>query len=90
MSLLNKKEKEQQEKAIARLRKLEIAAKRRHLQESGWVESQHGMLTDKNRVLSLGHYAKTAEQARQHYEWELARKKRQNNKKKIVFVKRTC
>lgn len=90
MSLLNKKERKQQEKAIARLRKLEIAAKRRRLQESGYIESQHGMLTDKNRVLGLGHYAKTAEQAKQHYEWEIARKKRQNNKKKIVIVKKAC
>jgi hypothetical protein len=90
MSFLNKKEKEQQEKALAMLRKMEIATKRRRLQESGYVESQMGMLTSQDRVISLGHYAKSSAQAKQHYEWEKARQKRAKDKKQsIVIVKKS-
>jgi hypothetical protein len=81
--------KHEQELLVAKHRAWEIQQKRRPLQESGWVESQHGTLTSQDRVISMGHYAKTSGQASQHYQWEMARKKRQENaQKKIVRVQK--
>jgi len=87
---MNKKERELQEKMIAKLRQLEIAKKRTgsmKLQESGYVPSQLGGVCNKNRVIELGHYEKTSEQANLDYKREQVRRSKKEDVISIIIIK---
>ena len=81
---------EKQELLVAKLRQIDIAKKTqaRKMQSSGYVESQHGILTKESRLINKGHYAKTSAQAELDFYRDNLRKAKKETGTKIVLVKK--
>lgn len=78
----------------AAMRKAEIErkVKAQRLQSSGYVPSQHGAMTDRERLVGLGHYARTGTQLktdRLQNEINRINKKIRAMKSKVVHVDKT-
>ena len=87
---MQRSKQEKQEILIAKLRQLEIAKKTQaqKMQSSGYVESQHGILTKESRLINKGHYSKSSAQAELDFYRENYRRAKKEVGTKIVLVKR--
>jgi hypothetical protein len=81
---------QKQELLIARERKKEIARKvnAQKLQASGYVQSQHAILTKETRLINNGHYMKSGGQLELDFLRTRKLKIMQEKPTKIVLVKR--
>jgi uncharacterized protein YjbJ (UPF0337 family) len=85
-----KKEMLEQKRLEAKLRAQQIQAKRRPLQESGYVQSQWGKATSPAKLIDNGHYMKSAALAAHHYKLERKRAQKQGEKCKVITVKKSA
>lgn len=80
---------EQQRKLEAKLRSKQIQAKRRPLEESGYVRTQWGsVVTNETRLIDNGHYMKTSAQAGQDYKREQRRAAKKGEKTVVIRIER--
>lgn len=77
-----------QAKLIAKMRQIEIANKRRPLQESGGLTSQWGRMTSESKLLQRGHFLKNGERARLDFVREEIRRLKAQRPQKIIVVKK--
>lgn len=85
---MTKAEKQRQEILAARLRKEQIEKKRRPLEESGYIESQYGIVTRPQRLVDNGHWMKSSAAAVQQYKREQVRAAKKNEKTVVIRVKK--
>jgi hypothetical protein len=75
---MNKKTSEmlKQKRLEAQVRAKQIEAKRRPLEESGYVKSQFGTLTNENRLFEMGYYKRESRAYGQKNKLEISPKNR--------------
>lgn len=83
-----KKLTEQMQLAIARQRQKEIQAKRRPLEESGYIPSQYGKVTRQERLIDNGHLMKSAALANQSYKREQNRAAKKGQKTVVIRIEK--
>lgn len=80
---------EQQRKLEAKLRSKQIQAKRRPLEESGYVRTQWGsVVTNETRLIDNGHYMKTSAQAGLDFKREQRRAAKKGEKTVVIRIER--
>lgn len=80
---------EQQRRLEAQLRSKQIQAKRRPLEESGYVKTQWGtVVTNESRLIDNGHFMKTAAQAGQDYKREQRRAAKKGEKTVVIRIEK--
>jgi hypothetical protein len=83
---MTKAEKARQELLAAKMRQKQIAEKRRPLEESGYIQSQYGIVTRPQRLIDNGHWMKSSAAAVQSYKREVARKNKLTDTVKCVRI----